>query len=170
VGDVAVSVLERLRNVIWIPGGTLRMGSDKHYPKGAPAHRVTLGNFWINRTAVTNRQFRKCINEVGYVTPGCEGLSWRAAAHPESRLAGVHAAESSGRSAGFQIPRQLAKAMWPAQLNQQARQSPSRSHAEADAKWAGKELLAEAECETDGNAQQRSPPFAPQQGLVGQSR
>jgi formylglycine-generating enzyme required for sulfatase activity len=29
------------------------MGADKHYPEEAPAHRVTVGNFRINRTPVT---------------------------------------------------------------------------------------------------------------------
>ena len=28
-------------NMIWIPGGTFRMGSDHHYPEEAPAHRVS---------------------------------------------------------------------------------------------------------------------------------
>ena len=45
-------------NMIWIPGGTFRMGSDKHYPEEAPVHRITLDRFWINRTPVTNRQFQ----------------------------------------------------------------------------------------------------------------
>ena len=26
-------------NMVWIPGGTFLMGSDKHYPEEAPAHR-----------------------------------------------------------------------------------------------------------------------------------
>ena len=29
-------------NMVWIPGGTFLMGSDKHYPEEAPAHEVTV--------------------------------------------------------------------------------------------------------------------------------
>jgi formylglycine-generating enzyme required for sulfatase activity len=54
--------------MIPIPGGTFRMGSDKHYPEEAPSHRVTVDGFWIDRTPVTNRQFRKFVNTTGYVT------------------------------------------------------------------------------------------------------
>src|SRR6516164_5988827 len=57
-----------LSNMIWIPGGTFRMGSDKHYPEEAPAHRVTVDAFWIDRTPMTNREFRKFVNATGYVT------------------------------------------------------------------------------------------------------
>src|ERR1700752_4580992 len=55
-------------NMIWIPGGTFRMGSDKHYPEEAPGHRVTVDGFWIDLTPVTNREFRKFVNATGYVT------------------------------------------------------------------------------------------------------
>ena len=41
--------------MIFIPGGTFRMGSDRHYPEEAPVHRVTVDGFWIDRTPVTNR-------------------------------------------------------------------------------------------------------------------
>jgi formylglycine-generating enzyme required for sulfatase activity len=54
--------------MVWIPGGTFRMGSDKHYPEEAPAHRVTVDGFWIDCTPVTNREFRKFVNATGYVT------------------------------------------------------------------------------------------------------
>src|SRR5262249_409861 len=52
----------------WIPGGTFRMGSAKHYPEEAPVHRVTVDGFWIDRTPVTNRDFRRFVNATSYVT------------------------------------------------------------------------------------------------------
>jgi len=57
-----------LNDMIAVPGGTFRMGSDKHYPEEAPVHRVTVDAFWIDRTPVTNRDFRKFVNATGYVT------------------------------------------------------------------------------------------------------
>ena len=48
-------------DMIWIPGGTFRMGSDHHYPEEAPTHRVSVDGFWIDRTPVTNRQFKAII-------------------------------------------------------------------------------------------------------------
>ena len=42
-----------LRNpdMLLVPGGTFRMGSDKHYPEEAPLHRITVDGFWIDRSA-----------------------------------------------------------------------------------------------------------------------
>ena len=54
--------------MIRIPGGTFRMGSDKHYPEEAPVHRVTVDAFWIDRTPVTNRQFKAFVRATGHVT------------------------------------------------------------------------------------------------------
>jgi formylglycine-generating enzyme required for sulfatase activity len=55
-------------NMVRIPGGTFRMGSDNHYPEEAPAHRVHIAPFWIDRTPVTNRQFRTFVEATGHVT------------------------------------------------------------------------------------------------------
>src|SRR6266702_8158609 len=54
--------------MLYVPGGTYRMGSDRHYPEEAPVHRVTVDGFWMDRTPVTNRQFRKFVEATGYVT------------------------------------------------------------------------------------------------------
>jgi formylglycine-generating enzyme len=54
--------------MVRIPGGTFRMGSDRHYPEEAPAHRVTVDRFWIDRAPVTNRQFKDFARATGHVT------------------------------------------------------------------------------------------------------
>jgi formylglycine-generating enzyme required for sulfatase activity len=51
-----------------IPGGTFLMGSDQHYPEEAPAHEATVAPFWMDRTPVTNREFRHFVAATGYVT------------------------------------------------------------------------------------------------------
>lgn len=56
------------RGMIWLSGGTYRMGSDNHYPEEAPAHRVTVDGFAIDRHPVTNRQFRQFVKATGHVT------------------------------------------------------------------------------------------------------
>src|ERR1700749_3599076 len=84
-------------NIVRIPGSTFRMGSDHHYPEEAPAHRVSVDSFWLDRTPVTNRQFKQFVKATGHKTfaeippdpkdyPGC------VAAHALCRLAGVLAA------------------------------------------------------------------------------
>lgn len=54
--------------MVRLAGGTFRMGSDRHYPEEAPMHRVTVSTFWIDRTPVTNREFRRFVEATGYVT------------------------------------------------------------------------------------------------------
>jgi formylglycine-generating enzyme len=55
-------------SMVWVPGGTFTMGSDRHYPEEAPTRRVSVDGFWIDQTPVTNRQFRQFVNATGYVT------------------------------------------------------------------------------------------------------
>src|SRR6202051_3878071 len=52
--------------MLYVPGGTFRMGSDRHYPEEAPVHRVTVAPFWMDRTPVTNRQFREVVERTGH--------------------------------------------------------------------------------------------------------
>ena len=44
-------------DLVWIPAGTFRMGSDEHYPEESPARDVEVGGFWIGRTTVTNADY-----------------------------------------------------------------------------------------------------------------
>src|SRR5262249_42024169 len=51
-----------------IAEGTFTMGSDHHYPEEAPAHRVRVEGFWIDRYAVTNLAFSRFVEATGYLT------------------------------------------------------------------------------------------------------
>lgn len=51
-----------------IPGGTLLMGSDVHYPEVAPQHRTRIDGFRMDAATVTNAQFATFAAATGYVT------------------------------------------------------------------------------------------------------
>lgn len=53
---------------VWIPGGVFLMGSDRHYPEEAPVHPVRVEGFWMDRTPVTNAQFRAFVEATGHIT------------------------------------------------------------------------------------------------------
>jgi len=55
-------------NMVWIPGGTFRMGSADFYREEAPVHEATVDGFWMDRTTVTNADFKKFVDATGYVT------------------------------------------------------------------------------------------------------
>ena len=55
-------------DMAWIEGGSFTMGSDHHYPEEAPAHRVSVDGFWIDRAPVTNEEFAAFVDETGHVT------------------------------------------------------------------------------------------------------
>lgn len=73
----AVAGLERKDGMVRLPGGTFMMGHDgtfdtpfgpKSFPEEAPAHKVTVKEFWIDETEVTNAQFAAFIKATNYVT------------------------------------------------------------------------------------------------------
>ena len=55
-------------DMIWLSGGAFVMGSDHHYPEEAPAHRVEVDGFFIDRLPVTNKAFRAFVDATGYIT------------------------------------------------------------------------------------------------------
>ena len=58
----------RDEKMVWVPGGTFRMGSDRHYPDEVPVHSITVDGFWIDRTPVTNAEFQQFVRATSYVT------------------------------------------------------------------------------------------------------
>ncbi|MBV8145550.1 MAG: SUMF1/EgtB/PvdO family nonheme iron enzyme, partial [Gammaproteobacteria bacterium] len=54
--------------MIRVTGGEFLMGSEHHYPEERPVHRVQVDGFWIDRTPVTNREFRRFVEATGYLT------------------------------------------------------------------------------------------------------
>jgi sulfatase modifying factor 1 len=56
------------KEMAWIPGGTFMMGSDHHDSEEAPAHRVSVDGFWIDRHPVTNAEFARFVRKTGHVT------------------------------------------------------------------------------------------------------
>jgi sulfatase modifying factor 1 len=57
-----------VEDMVHIPSGTFLMGSDRHYPEEAPAHKVQVNAFWIDRYAVTNDAFGRFVAATGYKT------------------------------------------------------------------------------------------------------
>jgi formylglycine-generating enzyme len=49
-------------------GGSFLMGSEDFYPEERPVREVSVGEFWIDTTPVTNAQFSKFVAETGYRT------------------------------------------------------------------------------------------------------
>jgi len=54
--------------MVRLPGGTFRMGSDRHYREEAPARRVHVDPFWMDARTVTNAEFAAFVAATGYVT------------------------------------------------------------------------------------------------------
>ncbi len=55
-------------DMVWVPGGSYTMGSDRHYPEEAPAMRVEVAGFWMDQFQVRNADFADFVDDTGYVT------------------------------------------------------------------------------------------------------
>lgn len=146
----------------WLTGGTFRMGSDGHYPEEAPAHRVSVRPFWIDRTPVTNGGFRRFVEATGYITvaelapdpkdyPGAlphmlkpGSLVFTPPAHPVD-LRHWSRWWSFAFGANWRAPYGVGSAIH--ELDDHPVVHVAYADAQAFAAWAGKELPTEAEWE-----------------------
>jgi formylglycine-generating enzyme required for sulfatase activity len=149
-------------DMVWIAGGAFRMGSDKHYPEEAPAHRVGVDGFWIDTTPVTNAQFRRFIEATGHVTwaeidpdpkdyPGAKPGMLKAGGlvfTPPRKPVGLGDFTQWWRfTFGANWRRPTGKGSHIGGLDDHPVVQIAYRDAEAYAKWAGKELPSEAEWE-----------------------
>jgi sulfatase modifying factor 1 len=56
------------KNMVEVPSGTFRMGSDRFYPEERPVREVSVEGFWIDRHPVTVAEFRRFVKATGHVT------------------------------------------------------------------------------------------------------
>ncbi|WP_144962146.1 formylglycine-generating enzyme family protein [Gillisia sp. Hel_I_86] len=66
--------------MVWIPGGTFIQGAvtsdEMAMNHEKPAHEVAVDGFFMDKTEVTNAQFRKFVDETGYVTVAERKIDW----------------------------------------------------------------------------------------------
>jgi formylglycine-generating enzyme required for sulfatase activity len=148
--------------MVWIPGGTFRMGSDRHYPEERPVHRVSVDGFWMDRHPVTNARFARFVAATSHATvaeqtPRAEDYP---DARPELLVAGslvfVQPAQRPPTNDAHQWWRYVPGADWRHPLGPHSSLDGLAEHpavhvafvdAEAFAAWEGKVLPTEAEWE-----------------------
>ena len=147
---------------VYLSGGTFVMGSDTHYPEERPAHPVSVGDFWIDVTPVTNRQFAAFVAATGYLTVAERAPDPKdyPGALPHMLRPGSLMFEPPGKPLTGRDSSQWWTFVFGANWRQpygpgsEARTEPdhpvvqvAHEDAQAYAAWAGKELPSEAEWE-----------------------
>ncbi len=138
------------------------MGSDRHYPEEAPAHRVNVSPFRMDATPVTNAQFRAFVAATGHVTHA--EIAPRAEDYPGARPEMLQPGSLTFRPPGGRVSLSQPLSWWDFTFGANWRrpygkgsdlrdldQYPVVHIAYADALayavWAGKDLPTEAEWE-----------------------
>ena len=117
--------------MVLVPAGPFEMGSATGGEFERPVHTVTLENFWIDQSPVTNAEFATFVDSTGWIT----------------------SAERAGSAWGYRDGHfaEVAGLCWRAYATQERQDHPvilvSWEDAASFAAWAGKRLPTEAEWE-----------------------
>ncbi len=85
--EIQIDAPPNIRTV-HIPAGDFSMGSDANSGVEGPVHSVAVGDFWIMRNEVTNRQYAQCV-KAGVCSAPQNGERWRDPAFADHPVAGV---------------------------------------------------------------------------------
>lgn len=66
--------------MVWVSGGEFMMGAQDHdayaLPREKPLHKVEVDGFFMDITEVTNRSFKKFVDNTGYLTVAERVIDW----------------------------------------------------------------------------------------------